>query len=110
MLDSIKTLSSSPTNAESFLIADAYGRGKTTPEGEAYKQTIFDGLAQLRKDHHSRFRYAYVDFKYIWDGVLGTVPGYQAFGFNSPGACTLNSSTTYGACADPEHTFYWIPG
>ncbi|KAG8999608.1 hypothetical protein FRB90_012033 [Tulasnella sp. 427] len=61
-------------------------------------------------DHHSKFRYAYVDFKYIWDGVLGTDPGYAAFGYTSSGACTLNSSTIVGMCSDPDHTFYWIPG
>lgn len=110
VLDKIATLASPPTNAESFLITDDYGRGSVAATGEAYKQQIFDGLAQLRKDHHSSFRYAFVDFKYIWNGVLGASPGYAAFGYTSPGACTLNSSTTYGACSDPEHTFYWIPG
>jgi hypothetical protein len=110
VLDKIATLSSPPTNAQSFLITDDYGRGSSAPAGEAYKQAIFDGLAQMRKDHHSSFRYAFVDFKYIWSGVVGASPGYKAFGYNSSGACALNSSTTYGACSDPEHTFYWIPG
>lgn len=110
VLDQIARLMAPPTNAESFLITDAYGRGKVADIGEEYKELVYAGLAQIRKDHHSKFRYAFVDFKYIWDGVLGTDPGYAAFGYTSSGACTLNSSTVIGACSDPDHTFYWIPG
>lgn len=109
VLDKIKTLTSSPTNAQYILVADDYGRGNTAASGEAYKNQIFAGLAALRKANPS-VAYAYVDFKYIWSGVLGASPGYKAFGYTSAGACTVDSSTTAGACSDPAHTFYWIPG
>ncbi|KAG8915608.1 hypothetical protein FRC01_003576 [Tulasnella sp. 417] len=110
VLDQIARLMAPPTNAESFLIVDDYGRGSVNTLGEQYKELVYAGLRQIRKDHHSKFRYAFADLKYIWSGVLGTTPGYAAFGYNSPGACTLNSSTVIGACTDPDHTFYWIPG
>ncbi|ELU37528.1 GDSL-like lipase/Acylhydrolase domain-containing protein [Rhizoctonia solani AG-1 IA] len=109
VLDQIKRLSAPPTNARSFLVTDSYGRGKREPAGEAYKKNIFNGLAKL---HHGLpfLQIGYADFGYIWDAVLNTSPGYAAFGYNSPGACALNSSTIIGACDDPDHTFYWIPG
>ncbi|KIO31733.1 carbohydrate esterase family 16 protein [Tulasnella calospora MUT 4182] len=110
ILDQIARLMAPPTNAESFLVPDAYGRGKVVDYGEQFKELVYAGLRQIRKDHHSKFRYAYVDFKYLWDGVLVTDPGYAAFGYTSTGDCTLNSSTIIGACSDPDHTFYWIPG
>jgi hypothetical protein len=40
---------------------------------------------------------------YIWSGVLGSNPGYKAFGYTSTGACDA-------MCDDPEHYFCWIPG
>ncbi|KAG8892503.1 hypothetical protein FRC00_011942 [Tulasnella sp. 408] len=111
ILDQIARLMAPPTNAESFLVPDAYGRGKVVDYGEQFKELVYAGLRQIRKDHHSKFRYGYVDFKYLWDAVLGiTEPGYAAFGYTSIADCTLNSSTIIGACSDPDHTFYWIPG
>ncbi|CAE6474993.1 unnamed protein product [Rhizoctonia solani] len=109
VLDQIKRLASPPTNARSFLVTDSYGRGKQEPAGEAYKKKIFNGLAKL---HYGLpfLQIGYADFGYIWNAVLNTAPGYAAFGYNSPGACALNSSTIVGACDDPDHTFYWIPG
>ncbi|KDN44610.1 hypothetical protein RSAG8_05375, partial [Rhizoctonia solani AG-8 WAC10335] len=109
VLDQIKRLASPPTNARSFLVADSYGRGKEEPAGEAYKKKMDVGLATL---HSSRpfLQIGYADFGYIWNAVLNTDPGYAAFGYKSPGACALNSSTIAGACVDPDHTFYWIPG
>ncbi|KAG8915607.1 hypothetical protein FRC01_003575, partial [Tulasnella sp. 417] len=81
ILDQIARLMAPPTNAESFLIPDAYGRGKVVDYGEQFKELVYAGLRQIRKDHHSKFRYGYVDFKYLWDAVLGiTEPGYAAFG------------------------------
>ncbi|KAF8761376.1 hypothetical protein RHS01_00074 [Rhizoctonia solani] len=109
VLDQIKRLSAPPTNARSFLVTDSYGRGKREPVGEAYKKNIFNGLAKLHYDL-PLLQIGYADFGYIWDAVLNTSPGYAAFGYNSPGACALNSSTIIGACDDPDHTFYWIPG
>jgi hypothetical protein len=96
--------------AQNFLITDCYGRGSTAASGDAYKQSIYDGLAKMRAASPSTFNYAFADFKYIWNGVLGSSPGYKAFGYTSSGACTVDSSTTVGACSDPAHTFYWIPG
>ncbi|KAF8602220.1 hypothetical protein BDV93DRAFT_538435 [Ceratobasidium sp. AG-I] len=109
VLDQIKRLAAPPTLARSFLVTDSYGRGKQEAAGDAYKKQIFNGLAKL---HYGWpfLQVAYADFGYIWSGVLGATPGYAAFGYNSPGACALNSSTIVGACEDPDHTFYWIPG
>lgn len=101
-------LSSSPTFAKNFLVVDNYGRGKTTAAGEAYKQEVFSGLNALRSSYGVNV--AFVDFANVWKGVLGSSPGYKAFGYTNPGACTVNGNTTVGACSDPDHSFYWIPG
>ena len=76
VLDQMAILAGPPTNATSFLVTDCYGRGAIADRGEAYKQKIFDGLRQMRKDSH-HIRYAFADFKNIWNGVLGPTPGYQ---------------------------------
>ncbi|KAJ1300660.1 hypothetical protein OPQ81_002308 [Rhizoctonia solani] len=109
VLDQIQRLAGPPTHARSFLVTDSYGRGSKVSAGEAYKKKIFNGLAEL---HYGWpfLQVGYVDFGYIWDAVLNTAPGYAAFGYNSSGACALNSSTIVGACDDPDHTFYWTPG
>ncbi|KAB5593739.1 hypothetical protein CTheo_2819 [Ceratobasidium theobromae] len=109
VLDQIQRLASPPTRARSFLVTDSYGRGSHEAAGDAYKKKIFNGLAKLRYSA-PHLQIGYADFGYIWDAVLNTAPGYAAFGYNSPGACALNSSTIIGACDDPDHTFYWIPG
>lgn len=41
-----------------------------------------------------------LDFAYIWSGVLGTTPGYQAFGYNSSGYCIPDYTTTVGAVSE----------
>lgn len=109
VLDQINLLAGPPTNARSFLVTDSYGRGSHEAAGDAFKKKIFNGLAEL---HYGPpfLQIGYVDFGYIWDGVLNTAPGYAAFGYNSPGACTRNSSSLAGVCEDPDHRFYWIPG
>jgi hypothetical protein len=104
VLNLISQLASPPTNARSFLVADDYGRGSVAPQGEAYKQQIFDGLREMRKNSH-QFRYGYVDFKYIWNSVLGSTPGYEAFGYTSDGACTQNSSSL-ADLASPLHSYF----
>ncbi|KAH7333650.1 hypothetical protein B0J17DRAFT_721542 [Rhizoctonia solani] len=90
ILDKIKLLSSAPTNARSFLVTDSYGYGRHAASGEALKV-------------------GFVDFAYLWDGVVGETPGYTAFGYKSIGSCLVSSNTTEGGCSDPNHTFYWIP-
>ncbi|KAG8706516.1 hypothetical protein FRC09_002377 [Ceratobasidium sp. 395] len=109
VIDQIKRLAAPPTLARSFLVTDSYGRGSHEAAGDAYKKQIFNDLAKL---HYGPpfLQIGYADFGYVWDAVLNTAPGYAAFGYNSPGACALNSSTIIGACDDPDHTFYWIPG
>ncbi|PVF97902.1 hypothetical protein CPB86DRAFT_826166 [Serendipita vermifera] len=109
ILDQIKRLAAPPTRARSFLVTDSYGRGSHEAPGDAFKKQVFNGIAKL---HYGLpfLQIGYADFGYIWDAVLTGPPGYAAFGYNSPGACAVNSSTIIGACDDPDHTFYWIPG
>ncbi|KAG5644149.1 hypothetical protein DXG03_009044 [Asterophora parasitica] len=101
-------LSSSPTFAKNILVVDNYGRGKRSPEGEAFKQQVFSELKALRS--FLKLNIGFVDLSTIWDGVLGSSPGYQAFGYTNPGACAVSAKTSAGACTDPEHSFYWLPG
>lgn len=114
LIEQIGILSSPPTNARSFMVADVYGRGTVTPSGEAFKQTIFSALHDFHRGINSpKLNVAYVDFARIWNGVLGPDPGYAAFGYSSPDACTICTAegcTTIGMCSDPDHYFYWIPG
>ncbi|KAG6911268.1 hypothetical protein DXG01_002106 [Tephrocybe rancida] len=104
----ILVLTSSPTFARNILIVDDYGRGTTSPAGEAYKQAVFSMLPTLKNKFG--INVAFVDLSTIWKGVLGSSPGYQAFGYTNPGACTVNNSTTVGACSSPDTSFYWLPG
>jgi phospholipase/lecithinase/hemolysin len=100
----VNKLAGSPTNAKYWLIVDDYGRGSSATTGDAYKNAVFAGIAK------TKLKWAFVDLKTLWNGVLGASPGYAAFGYTSSGACTVDSSTVTGACSDPAHTFYWIPG
>lgn len=109
IIDQITLLTKPPTNARHFLVVEDYSRGKPTTAGEAFKQQYFSGLNTLRQTVPG-FRVAFVDLKTIWEGVLGSDPGFAAFGYTSSGACTVSDQTTVGACSDAAHTFYWIPG
>lgn len=103
----ILELVSSPIFAKNILIVDNYGRGTTTAAGQQYKADLYSGAHALG----SKFgvNVAFADLSNIWNAVLGPNPGYAAFGYTSPGACVSNVSTV-GECADPDHTFYWMPG
>lgn len=105
MLAQIALLASPPTNARNFLITDAYGRGTHNARGEAWLQSIFDGLVAFRSQDPP-LNLAFVNFATIWDGVLGSDPGYEAFGYTNPGACYIDGN----ACDDPEHYFCWFDG
>lgn len=110
VIDQIKILSSPPTNGRSFLVTDVYGRGVHTAEGDAYVQKIFDGLHDLHYGTEN-LNVAFAAFSRIWDGVLGSDPGYEAFGYTTTDSCVIGDGTsTVGSCDDPEHYFYWIPG
>ncbi len=111
LLEQIRILYNPPTNARSFLVLDVYGQGEHSPEGEGFKQEVYDGLISLHEEL-SGLQFAYVDFGNIWDGVLGPIPGYEAFGFISNQHCTdcWRNCNKYGWCRDPEHHFYWIYG
>ncbi|KAI0318728.1 carbohydrate esterase family 16 protein [Amylostereum chailletii] len=110
LLKQISLLASPPTNARSFLVADIYGRGNHAARGEAWKQQIFAGLGTMHTEAPS-LNVAYADFSTIWDAVRGTSPGFAAFGYTSSGSCLATGvTTTEQACADPEHTFYWLSG
>ncbi|KAK1226447.1 hypothetical protein PQX77_010531 [Marasmius sp. AFHP31] len=100
-------LNSAPAFARNFLIVDNYGRGEKTPEGEAYKQELFDSVRFLRSNNQYGINIAFADLSTLWDGVLSNP---DAFGYTSTGACTRDDKSTDGACADPDHTLYWIPG
>jgi hypothetical protein len=97
LLSEIQVLASPPTNARSFLVADNYGRGTDATDGDTYKLQIYNGLDAF---HYGPpyLNFAFVDFAPIWTGVLGSIPGYQAFRYTSPGACTIDWSTMVGAC------------
>ncbi|GLB43573.1 putative DASH complex subunit Ask1 [Lyophyllum shimeji] len=103
----ILALNSSPVFAKNILVVDNYGRGTKTAAGEAYKQEVFSALQSIRG---RGVNVGFVDFSTLWTGVLGPVPGYKAFGYTNPGACLANNQTTVGACSDPDHSFYWMPG
>ncbi|KAF8315017.1 carbohydrate esterase family 16 protein [Clavulina sp. PMI_390] len=106
LVNLIKTLAASPTNARNFLVLDLYGRGSQAATGQAWKLQIFKALGALYNGGISGFHFAYVDLEPLWEAVLGTSPGYAAFGYTSSGACTVSSATTVGECSDPAHTFY----
>ena len=54
---------------------------------------------------------AFGDFSRIWDVVMDVDGGFERFGYISNSSCLPPGATTTAlACADPEHTFYWISG
>ncbi|KAI0767759.1 hypothetical protein C8Q74DRAFT_1282217 [Fomes fomentarius] len=125
ILSQIRILADSPTSARSFLVSDVYGRGTHTAAGDAFVQTIFSGLHDLHLGINStghgeaegegpKLNVAFAELARIWDGVLGTDPGFEAFGYVSTDACITDCSiqlcSTDGMCDDPDHFFYYIPG
>ncbi|EMD36670.1 carbohydrate esterase family 16 protein [Gelatoporia subvermispora B] len=115
ILNQIQILAAPPTNARAFLITDVYGRGAHSAWGEAYKQSIYSGLAQYHDGTNisAPINWAFANFAHIWDGVLDGPPGYRAFGYTNTSACTTcndDGCTMVGMCDDAEHYFYWIPG
>lgn len=108
LLGQMALLSQPPTNARNFLITDAYGRGIHNAWGEAWLQSIFDGLIAFHAQDPP-LNVAFANFATIWDGVLGPDPGYRAFGYVSTDACNPGP-TTDGDCTDPDHYFYWFSG
>ncbi|PPR06184.1 hypothetical protein CVT24_000726 [Panaeolus cyanescens] len=104
----ILTVTSYPTYAKHILIVDNYGRGETSQIGEDFKAEVFSALQPLRT--RWKINVGFVDLSTLWKGILGTSPGYQAFGYTNPGSCLPSTSSTSGACADPARTFYWTPG
>ncbi|EIW79505.1 carbohydrate esterase family 16 protein [Coniophora puteana RWD-64-598 SS2] len=108
LLGQMKILASAPTNAKNFLVTDVYGRGTETTDGQAWLQSIFDGLIEF---HSQGINVAFANYARIWDGVLGSDSGYEAFGYTNTSACVIGNGTlTYGSCAQPQTYFYWIPG
>lgn len=104
----ILRLSSSPVFGKNFLIIDNHGRGTESAAGAAFKSELFQGLGSLRDGLN--LNVGFVDLSTLWGGVLGSTPGYQAFGYTSTSPCLTSSTTTVGSCADPAHAFYWFPG
>ncbi|KAJ7143907.1 carbohydrate esterase family 16 protein [Mycena epipterygia] len=109
LLTQIQQLTAAPTNAKNILVLDDYGRGTHAATGDAWKQAVFSGLSTLRAQG---LNVAYVDFAPLWDAVLGTSPGFAAFGYKTSGACIPNLEQTdlSGECATPLNSFYWLPG
>ncbi|KAJ7861387.1 hypothetical protein B0H14DRAFT_2742086 [Mycena olivaceomarginata] len=97
-LAQIKELAAAPTLAKNIVFLDDYGRGGHSATGDAWKQA---GL-----------NVAFVDFAPLWEAVLGTTPGFAAFGYKTSGACIPNLSQTdlSGECATRLNSFYWLPG
>ncbi|KIJ64846.1 carbohydrate esterase family 16 protein [Hydnomerulius pinastri MD-312] len=108
LLGQMALLSQPPTNARNFLVTDVYGRGTQNAWGQAWLQSIFDGLAKFHTQA-PHLNVAFANFATIWDGVLGSDPGYKAFGYVSTDACSTGP-TTETDCTDPDHYFYWFSG
>ncbi|KAH0831406.1 carbohydrate esterase family 16 protein [Lanmaoa asiatica] len=108
LLGQMTLLSQPPTNARNFLVTDVYGRGTEDTWGEAWLQSIFDGLIALHAQDPP-INVAFANFATIWEGVLGLNPGYQAFGYVSTDACNPGP-TTDDSCTDPDHHFEWFWG
>lgn len=108
LLNQMTLLSKPPTNARNFLITDAYGRGIQDARGQAWLQSIFNGLSAFHTQYPP-LNVAFANFGTIWDGVLSSDPGYRAFGYVSTDACSPGP-TTNGSCTDPDHYFYWFSG
>ncbi|KAH7921927.1 carbohydrate esterase family 16 protein [Leucogyrophana mollusca] len=106
LLGQMKLLASPPTNARNFLVTDVYGRGTTTASGQAWLQAIYDGLNEFHKGTPP-LNVAFANFARIWNGVLGPIPGYEAFGYTSTSSCVDGSTVT---CKHPETHFYWFSG
>ncbi|KAJ7074038.1 carbohydrate esterase family 16 protein [Mycena amicta] len=109
LLTQIKQLAAAPTNAKNIVVLDDYGRGSHSATGDAWKQAVFAGLSTLRAQG---LNVAFVDFAPLWDAVLGTSPGFAAFGYKTSGSCIPNLSQTdlSGECSTPLNSFYWLPG
>ncbi|KAG6836178.1 hypothetical protein H0H93_010583, partial [Arthromyces matolae] len=112
LLGQIQLLASPPTNARNFMVLDVYGRGVHTPSGEAFKQTIYTGLSNFHAGNNgTRLNVSYINFSTIWDGVLGSDPGYAAFGYTTTDSCVdCSGCSSTQWCDDPDHYFYWISG
>ncbi|KAJ7930572.1 carbohydrate esterase family 16 protein [Mycena leptocephala] len=108
LLSQIQQLTAPPTNAKNILVVDDYGFGTHAAIGDAWKQAVFAGLSTLRAQ---QLNVAFVDFAPLWDGVLGSTPGFAAFGYKNPGNCIPNAKQTdlSGECATPLNSFYWLP-
>ncbi|KAJ7692144.1 carbohydrate esterase family 16 protein [Mycena rosella] len=109
LLTQIQQLAAAPTNAKNIIVLDDYGRGAHAAIGDAWKQAVFNGLNTL---HAQGLNVAYIDFAPLWDAVLGTSPGFAAFGYKTDGACIpdLEQTNLSGECATPLNSFYWLPG
>ncbi|KAH0831387.1 hypothetical protein J3R83DRAFT_14050 [Lanmaoa asiatica] len=66
LLGQMSLLSNSPTNAKNFLVTDVYGRGTQDDWGQAWIQSIYDGLAKFRAQNPP-LNVAFVNFATIWD-------------------------------------------
>jgi len=109
LITQIQQLAAAPTRAKNILVLDDYGRGTHSATGDAFKQDVFNGLSTLRAQG---LNVAFVDFAPLWDAVLGTSPGFAAFGYDTSGACIPNLAQTNltGECSTPLNSFYWLPG
>ncbi|KAK0225279.1 hypothetical protein IW262DRAFT_1354511 [Armillaria fumosa] len=87
-------MTDSPLFAKNILVVDNYGRGNVTSYGNEYKQSVFDGLGTLYSKRGANV--GFVDLGNLWAAVLGTNPGYEAFGYVSAGACTVDDTTVDG--------------
>lgn len=54
LLEQLEILISPPTTARNVMVLSVYGRGETSPQGEKFKQIIFDALSNYRSSTNER--------------------------------------------------------
>jgi hypothetical protein len=110
LLGLIDVFASPPTDSCDFLVTVAYGRRIHNARGEAWIQSIFDGLIASRS-RDPPLNVVFVNFVTIWNGVLEPDSGYKAFGYTNTSSCVIGDGTSIvGSCDNPEHYLYWIGG
>jgi hypothetical protein len=91
-----------------FLVVDTSNFGPRSHGSNAFRSRIFEDLSVLHSSYGLHI--GYIDLGRLYESVRGRSPGHKAFGYTSPESCLTSSGTGSAQCADPDHTFMWIPG